>query len=887
MPLEEHSNDSPVAEGSARPSTLIGRFDAQAAASPSRVALVGPSRSVTYGEADAASSAAAGGLLARFGPGTEPVALQFDHDVDLVLAILAVLRAGRPFTVLDPQAPVDLGAAVIADSRAVALLYGPTQADAARSIASDIAVSWEDLPATEPTICWTAHPDDIALLAYTSGSTGTPKAAAIPHRSLVHLMDGATDALGITAADRMPMLFPLSLAVATYPMFLPLVNGGSLHIFDMRSLGLAPFPEWLANQEISLIYFSPTVARFLEDAARGHHFESLRLVVLGGERVDDDAVAVVRRVFGSHVAVFNGYGTTETGVLCFYETSAGQVHGESGVPVGRPIAGMDILLVDGEGQAVGEEVVGEIVVRSEFLLAGYWQRPDLDALVLDVDPLSGTPTYRTGDLGRWRNGLIELVGRSDSEVKVRGHRVVPGEVEQALLSLPEVTDAAVSARPVSVGSNELVAWVVVAEGSDVDAIRMSLGRVVKATHLPTTYIELPELPQLPNGKLDRRGLPAPLDGRPSGLDLYAPPRTADEAFVVDIWQHIFQRDPIGVDDSFEALGGRSLDAAQMLILIEERGGVVVPMSDLLVAMTPAHVARSIARARERRIRRQDRSAVTIVTEQSEGRPLLFFAHDLHGTAYSLRFLAEALPNQPLAGFESPFLDSEAVKPTTLEDLAAGYVADIRSEQPVGPYHLAGYSFGGVLAFEMARQLTEAGDAVAFLGIFDVGPGYRGQHFHPRRAPKKPTLAVRMPPSDGTFAETARWYLDLARTSPRDVGESLAIRTGADRLLDRIRAWSDVRRTGSVRPSHRLWHAWQHHWELANGYSWEGRAYPGRLTLFWAEETGSTDGTMGWGCIVEDLDIVRLPILHETFLQESGAPVIAAALSRALGRIAEQ
>lgn len=868
-------------EAGSRSATLIGRFDEQAAATPHRVALVGPERSLTFGEVDDLAAVAGSALLSRYGAGREPVALQFDHDVQLVVAILAVMRSGRPFTVLDPQAPAALNAAVLADSTAVALVHDDAQARGATATAGSAAVPWSELFGGARGATWPVEAGDPALLAYTSGTTGAAKAATIPHRALVHLMDGATRALGISEDERMPMLFPLSLAVATYPMFLPLVNGGSLHTFDMRSLGLAPFPSWLVDQRISLIYFSPTVARFLEEAAVGHRFDGLRQVVLGGERVDDDAIAVVRHVFGSHVTVANGYGTTETGVLCFHETDPDRRYGEAGVPVGTPIPGMEIVLVDGEGVPVDEGEVGELVVHSEYLLTGYWGRPDLDDLVLGTDRETGVPTYRTGDLGRWRDGVLELVGRSDSEVKVRGQRVVPGEVEQVLLALPEVKDAAVGTRRVSIGSNEVLAWVVVAEGSTIDSVRSALGDRVKAAFVPTTFVEVDALPLLPNGKLDRRSLPAPPGGRPPGLGPYVPPATEDQHLVVGVWEQIFGVRPIGIADRFDALGGRSLDAAQMVVMLEDQHGIILPMADLLEAMTPELVAARIVHARSVASGVLARSSITVITPPKTEVPMLYFVHDLHGSAYSLRFLASALGDRPLAGFESPFLDAAGARPRRLEDLASRYVADVIAAQPEGPYHLAGYSFGGVLAFEMARQLMAKGHEVAELVILDVGPGYRGRHFHPRRAPAKPTLSVPMPPEAAGWAATVRWYLELARRSPSDAAQSMVFLTRLDRTVDRLRNWSDLRRHGSVRPSHRLWDAWQQHWELGRAYSWEGRRYEGPATLVWADETGSTDATMGWGGIIDELEIVRVAVDHEAFLLPDGARVIASVLQRSI------
>jgi len=266
---------------------------------------------------------------------------------------------------------------------------------------------------------------------------------------------------------------------------------------------------------------------------------------------------------------------------------------------------------------------------------------------------------------------------------------------------------------------------------------------------------------------------------------------------------------------------------------------------------------------------------------------LFFVHDLYGTAFVLRSLAPALGGeQPLYGFESPLLRGPKSPYHSLESLAMRYVADLRDVQPEGPYHLAGYSFGGVLAFEMARQLVADGQAVAFLGVIDVGPGYRGRHFNPHKVLDKPWLDVpSLPPTGTPIVRRARTFLDLATSSPRTAIEQVLLTTGLDRWTDPLQFRLDIRRHGQIHPGRRIWYAWRGHWELARSYGWAGRTYPGPLTLFWADESASTDGTMGWGNIVRgQLDIVRVPTAHESMLEPEGAPIIGALLREALDAV---
>jgi len=883
--------------------SIPARFFEVAATHPDRPALSDATGVATYAEVAQRVHRLARSLVEVLRVPQGVVALLLDHDATLVTALFGVLSAGCTVVVLDPLSPPEVSKAILADAAPVALVHSEAHADLAASVATGAVVlhGLDEVEAAAPEGTggpWTTPvpiaAGDAAMLAYTSGTTGDAKAAAMSHRALLHLMRGATDALAIAPSDRLPMLFPVSMAVAAYPMMLPLVNGAALCTYDMRALGLAPFPAWLVEQAITVIYFSPTVARFMGDGASGTSFDALRLVVLGGERVDDDAIAVVRRQFGSDTVVANGYGLTETGVLTFFFTDAATTYGAAGVPVGHPIPGVELRVLDDDLAEVVPGEIGDLYVRSRYLFDGYLGRPRETDRVLNRRPGHVASDYRTGDIGRIDgSGCLELTGRSDTAVKVRGHRVVPGEVEAALLALPEVKDAVVEARPDPMGSNALVAWVVPAGDwrrvTSVD-VRGALAATVKAYLVPTDIMVLDELPVLPNGKLDRRALPQPGAGRMLPASDYLPPRDDLERDLARIWEAVLDVHPIGIRDDFFDLGGDSLGASRALIVIEEDRGVHVPMATLIDVRCIADLAEVVRRLEAPTGGPPPRTSTVVpVQEGDPARPRLFFVHDLYGTAWVLRPLAAELgTDQPVSGFESPLLRGPLSPFRDLEAMAMRYVADLRLEQAAGPYHLAGYSFGGVLAFEMARQLVEEGDEVAFLGIIDVGPGYRGRHYDPRKVLDKPWLYVRRPPPAGTpWRERLRFYRSLA-AYPDEVADHLLLRTGLDRWTDPIRFRRDIRRTGQIHPGHRTWYAWRAHWQLARTYRWKPRSYPGDLTLFWAEESAATDGTMGWRDVVTgSIDIVRLDVPHEQMMHPDAVaavgPPLREALDHAIGR----
>lgn len=868
--------------------TVGERFAEVAERHPERVAVRSPAVTWTYAELAAEVARIAAGVARMVGPRHgQPVALVAEHDGPLVAAVLGVISAGQMIVILDPAAPAEQSAAVLREADPPILLHDGTHAELASTLSAGShrmrAVALSELRGTfdgTPPLGWHAP----LMLAFTSGTSGSPKGAIINHGALLNTVRGASDALGVGPDDRMPMLFPTSLAVAAYPMFIPLLNGGTLSTLDVRSVGLAPVADFLEDERITLAYMAPTVVRFLVDALTGRTFPDLRMIALGGELVDAEILAVTADLFGcAHVAV--GYGTTETGVvsLAVYDS---QALPDEEVTCGFAAPDVDIVIVDDTGAPVTEGGSGEVAVVSNYLFDGYWGHPELNRQVLTDDPTGSSDRrcYRTGDIGKvTAAGSLLLLGRSDTKVKVRGRFVVLGDVEADLHELAGVADAAVTARTVD-GITELVAHVVPAEAAAADpaAFRQELLERREAYRVPTRWVVLDELPRLPNGKTDRRALPAPelVDTDPAaGVATSAPQdHAATRGVIRELWEELLPVGAVGLDEDFMALGGDSLLAAQMLVMLEHRTGVAVPMGELVHARTVRELAEVVLR-----IRSEDAASVSTAACVQHGdlssRPRLWFVHDLQGSAYRVRHVAAALgEDQPVWSFESPLLAGEANPHTSLDSFAARYVTDLLEVQPKGPYWLAGYSFGGICAYEMARQLVRDGHEVAFLGVVDVGPGYRGTGWHERHSPLRPWFGVPQPPPEGaTLRQQVDHYRRMLAASRSGTARHVMVRTGVARFVDPLRFRDDLRRHGRVRPDWRLWYAWEEHWKLA-ATEWDrSNTYPGDVDLFWAAQTGSADSTMGWGPLVGELRIHRFDGDHEHALEPQGAPVLAAAL----------
>jgi len=319
----------------------------------------------------------------------------------------------------------------------------------------------------------------------------------------------------------------------------------------------------------------------------------------------------------------------------------------------------------------------------------------------------------------------------------------------------------------------------------------------------------------------------------------------------------------------------------MLGELEDRRGHRVPMAALLEGTTVRDLAGAV-RAHEAGQRRS--SGLVTIQEGDPSRPTLYVTHDLHGSAFRFRHLAAALgADQPVKGFESPALTGERFPFTRIETLALRYATELQRDQPHGPYHLCGYSFGGILAFEMARHLRRAGEEVALLAVVDIGPGYRGVYYDRAQSPPGPWLDLPDPPDPGTtWRGRIRHGAAIVAHHPRQAPTYAVFHSGLRHRLFPV-AWRwQLRRHGTIPPRHRLWYAYQTHWDLV-GPSWTGAPYDGEIVLFWSEDTASADATMGWGPLGATLDIHRIPVDHERIMDEDRVAHLAEPLRRVIDR----
>jgi amino acid adenylation domain-containing protein len=686
----------------------------------------GPVTTLPYGELNAQANRLAHWLIAQ-GAGAETlVGISVTRSLDMLVALLATLKAGAAYLPLDPNYPADRLRYMLADSgvklvltQAPLLAGRPWLAPAggqAFALAAE-APALASLPATDPQVPLAA--DNLAYVIYTSGSTGRPKGVLVPHRGLTNLVLGQTAAFGITATDRILQFASFSFDAAVSETFMALATGATLVLAPQQTLSdPAALQQLLQEQRISAITLPPSLLAVLEPDG----LDGLRVLISAGERLSAD----VAQKWAAGRQLFNAYGPTEAtigptlGRVAELPPGAAPGLGAS-APVGRPIPNLQVHLLDRYGQPVPAGVPGELCVAGAGLARGYLGRPDLTAeRFLPATDAVAARLYRTGDLARYLpGGEIDILGRSDQQVKLRGFRIELGEIEAVLREQPQVRDAVAVVREDQPGDRRLVAYLLPAGAARDFDWRTALRARLPEYMLPATVVWLDAFPLSPNGKVERKQLPPPeRTGAEGGRQTpFVAPRDPIETQIAAIFEAALVVGPVGAFDNFFELGGHSLLAVKLVARLGAELGVPLPLAALFEQPTVEGLAQLI------RAQYLGEFQSCLVPIKPDGdRPALFFIHPSGGSVHWYYDLGRALPDdRPLYGLQAHGLMGDAELDETVEAMAARYVAEICTVQADGPYHIASWSMGVAIALEVAQQLRAAGAEVGLLVAVDQGP----------------------------------------------------------------------------------------------------------------------------------------------------------------------
>ena len=605
----------------------------RASAYANRVAVKTIARELTYRDLDSISNGVAGSILSLRGRHAEPVAILLEHDAAVPAAILGVLKAGKFYVPLDPSYPLERNRFILDDSQSKLVITNSANLSLATLLCGDHCqlVNLDEIESR----CADDFPksqlvaDDLVYILYTSGSTGKPKGVMHTHRSLLHNVMRQTNGRRICADDRIALLFSYSFGPSAVNTFCALLNGATLLPFNLKELGVTRLAEWLTDREITQFHTVPTVFRhFVETLAEGQRFPKLRLIRLGGETIHQKDVALFKQHFGDHCILHVGMGTGESGLVLesFYDRWT-ECNADP-IPAGYVVEDTQVLLLDEQGQPVGPGDIGEIAIKNRFLSPGYWRNPELTRAVFLPDPDGGSERiYLTGDQGYMLpDGCVVHVGRKDFQVKIRGYRVEIGEVEAALLGVTGVKEAVVIAWDNPPDDKRLVAYVVLNVESSLTtrALHSSLKKKLPSYMVPSAIMRLESLPLLPNGKVDRKALPAP-DYSRSELDVcFIAPRTPVEEIVTGIWTEVLKVPQLGVEEDFFELGGHSLLATQVVSRMAKAFQINLPLNLLFEFPTVAALARKVETALQRQA---DQHLLTLCRMPREGHLMLSFGQE--------------------------------------------------------------------------------------------------------------------------------------------------------------------------------------------------------------------------------------------------------------------
>ncbi|NML64817.1 amino acid adenylation domain-containing protein [Hymenobacter sp. RP-2-7] len=710
--------------------TLGQLLTAQAAASPHATALEAGTQHLTYQQLHAQANRLAHYLRQR---GVQPghvVALAADRSADLLVALLACLQCGAPYVPLDPSYPAERLAFMLTDSEAQLVLAsaplaltGPVAAPVVLLAEAQQAAA--SLPTTAPEVVLdSASP---LYMLYTSGSTGQPKGVVVSHRNAVNFLCSMQQAPGLAATDRLLAITTISFDIAGLELFLPLLSGATVVLAPTEAVRDGQrLLQLLSQKRITVLQATPTSWRLL--LAAGWNAPLPLKALSGGEPLPPDLAA---QLLARCQSVWNLYGPTETTIW----SAVQRVRAGEPVTIGRPIANTQFYVLDEQQRLLPAGQVGELCIGGEGVAQGYWRRPALTAERFLPSPFIPPPNgrlYRTGDLGQLLpSGELQCLGRLDQQVKLRGHRIELGEIEHALLALPEVREAVVTLAPAAPGDERLAAYVVLALGHPAATEppplrtarwRAALLRQLPAHLVPTDYTCLPTLPRTLNGKTDRAalaqlgGLAAAPAAEPAATPVGGAPRTETERLVARIWQDCLgSTAPVRVTDDFFAIGGHSLVAVRVMTQLERATGKRLPLASLFECPTIEKLAALLDEAGE-----AAGFNLLVSIKPTGSRPPLYI---VHGAGLNV-LLFNTLPrhmaaDQPVYGLQAKGLDGVEAPLTTIEEMAQHYVEAIVAHNPTGPYALAGYSYGGIIAYEMSRQLLAAGRQISFLGMLDT------------------------------------------------------------------------------------------------------------------------------------------------------------------------
>lgn len=848
-------------------------FTQQAAKTPDHYAVVYEEEVITYAELDTRSNQLAH-YLHKCNVGPEViVALGTRRSVEMIVGILGILKAGGAYVPLDPSLPQKRLAFMLKESQSHFLL---TQADVVARYPDDnlqiilLDQDWANValePKSPPPD--TVQPQNAAYVIFTSGSTGKPKGVLVEHQHLASYVSSFLERLHLDASIKNFALISSPGTDLAYTSLYPcLCSGRSLHLISQeRASHPEAFAEYQRQHPIDVLKITPSHLLALLTASQPADSIPRKYLILGGEATSWD-LARTLQTLAPHCTLINHYGPTETTIgTITYQVERGTSPQKNGtLPLGRPLNGTRVYILDRYQQPVPPLVTGELYISGVQVSRGYLYHEDLTKERFLPDPFHPHQRmYKTGDTGYYRSdGMIEFSGRVDNQIKIRGFRVEPEEIEVALEQIPSISKAVIIAQKTSSDDQQLIAYLVASRQDTMLPSNQSITDHLKALFpdymIPVDFIRIDALPLTQGGKVDRQKLI--MSPRTQPQEVVVPPHDLVELQLIQIWEELLHIHPIGVTNNFFHLGGHSLLAVRLLVEIEKQFGERLSLSDLIQAPTIEQIGQQLHQGTS------TLPSSPVVKIQTQGQKSPFFCiHPGGGNVFCYLDLAQALgTTRPFYGIQAVGIDGKQELFTQIETMAHYYIEAMRSIQPDGPYLLGGWSMGGVIAFEMARQLQQQNQSTAFLAVLDS---------------QIPSVA-HAPTEHGDGAFVQQFIVDLQRllNIPADpaIPEHTDPEDRLQMLLEQGRSIHAFAPDTSFEQLTHLLKVFKTNVHALNTY--QPHTYAGTVSLFLADEEKQRDTLIStWETLAQDgLTVQTTPGDHYTLLGKTHVHFLAQQLN---------
>ena len=688
-------------------------------------AVVFKDKNLSYKQLNDYANQFANYLLANGIETGDIIGMAVERSFEMLICILGMLKAGAVYTPIDPKYPQERIEYMLSHSNAKKLLVFAADSGKFHSNATEIIIEniWSELNNYTTEFSQVEiEGTDLAYILYTSGSTGRPKGVEIMHSNLSNLLKSIQIEPGITQHDRLLAITTISFDIAALELFLPLIAGAELIIADFETARDGRLLlDMIEEKKITIMQGTPSTWRMMLDS--GWKKKYPLKIFCGGEPLK---LELAKKLLARCGELWNMYGPTETTIYSIIKKIANE---DKTITIGKPINNTQIYLLNEQNEIADYGSLGEILIGGDGVAAGYLNQPDLtqERFINDsFNDIPGTKLYKTGDLGRYEeNGNIEYHGRIDHQVKIRGHRIELGEIENVLAEEDDIGQAVVVPQEDSSGEINLIAYIVQAKHTLVpetaiidtpktvkDTWRINLQKKLPDYMIPLDFIALDKFPLTPNYKIDKIQLPKPQ--RNISIDAKDIPYDEHTKIVAAIWEEIFGIDTISIKHDFFELGGNSLLAVKIMAAIQRKTGRRLPLSTLFENTTVAGLAKKLSSDKEEKWQ-------ALVPIKTTGSKLPLYI--IHGAGLNLIFFKSTTEyldeEQPVYGLQAVGLNKKTKPVSSFEEIAKIYISEMLESNPEGPYNLVGYSMGGIIAFEMARQLIAMNKIINFIGVLDT------------------------------------------------------------------------------------------------------------------------------------------------------------------------